>query len=364
MASGRPPPCPVTVLRGHKEAVNCVAFLSEDCLSSGALDGQVKVWDLTSRRAQASWDAHRGHSVLSVCSMSTRKSVVSCGRDGYVRIWDVTQLANNNSTDTALSSLQTGSRHFCNACGDSSQIDPDTVVTPSSEESDVLIWDLRTGKREAAIKGNEGRGMLSSLVLRSIAVGNEADINLGAHDADAGGGLVEYNAMLVAGYEDGSICCYDLRTLKALCDIKVHSEPVMALDMSPDGRRVSCGGASRQIVRCRFRQASATTASTSASPSPSTSTATTASLEQLETHELPVEGTACLRYRCDGRIFASAQWDGTIRIFDAKVKPLAVLRHHRQSACGVDFSPHGGLLATASKDATVAVWDVFADTVK
>ena len=373
MASARPLPCPVTVLRGHTEAVNCVGFLSTGHLGSGALDGQVKVWDLTSRRAQASWIAHSGQSVLSVCSMSIRKSVVTCGRDGYVRIWDTTQLGNNNSTETALTSLQTGSRHFCNACGDISQINPDTVVTPSSEESDVLVWDLRTGNREATIKGNEGRGMLSSLVMRSMVTGNDADIDHSAEHAGIGALPAVHNAMIVAGYEDGSICCYDTRTFKPLCDIKLHSEPVMALDMSPNGRRVACGGASRRIVRCKFRQAPAAPPTMTSvfqsllptdSPTAATPTSSTPSLEPLETYELPVEGTACLRYRCDGRIFASAQWDGTIRIFDAHLRPLAVLRHHRQSVCGVDFAPQGGLLATSSKDMTIAIWDVFADTVK
>ena len=75
-------------------------------------------------------------------------------------------------------------------------------------------------------------------------------------------------------------------------------------------------------------------------------------------------GTACLRYRHDNRILASACWDGTIRIFDGHLRPLAVLRHHRTNAYAVDFSPTGGLLATASKDTTIAIWDIFADTLK
>lgn len=246
-------------------------------------------------------------------------------------------------------------------------MDPNTVVTPSSAESDILVWDLRTGQRQATIKGNEGRGMLSSLVLQSIGVGNDIDVDHGTERTDAGEELAGHNAMIVAGYEDGSIYCYDMRTCKPLCDIKLHNEPVMALDVSPNGRRIVSGGASRRIVRCRLRQASATPTSVFQSlptPPPATASPATTTLELLEGYELPVEGTACLRYRCDGRIFASAQWDGTIRIFDAKVKPLAVLRHHRQGSCGVDFAPHGGLLATSSKDTTIAIWDVFADTVK
>ena len=81
-------------------------------------------------------------------------------------------------------------------------------------------------------------------------------------------------------------------------------------------------------------------------------------------HLLAPLGTACLRYRHDSRILASANWDGTIRIFDGHLRPLAVLRHHRTNAYAVDFSPVGGLLATASKDTTIAIWDIFADTIK
>lgn len=122
---------------------------------------------------------------------------------------------------------------------------------------------------------------------------------------------------------------------------------------------------------------------------------------------LAVIGTSCVRYRPDGRLLVSTHWDYTVRIYDQKrLKPLAILRHHRDSVYAVDFAEEDAhssvynstagdeiapgtetnviangeveegvysadvkskqfsrsVFATASKDCTIAVWDVFADS--
>ena len=54
-----------------------------------------------------------------------------------------------------------------------------------------------------------------------------------------------------------------------------------------------------------------------------------------KTVELPKEGIADVAVRLDGRIFATAGWDGKIRIFSyGKAKPLALL-HVRSICCPI-----------------------------
>jgi WD40 repeat protein len=60
----------------------------------------------------------------------------------------------------------------------------------------------------------------------------------------------------------------------------------------------------------------------------------------------------------DGKTFATANWDRTVRLWDAGGNQLATLRRHTDAVRSVAFSPDGQLLASGSWDRTVKIWDV------
>lgn len=90
----------------------------------------------------------------------------------------------------------------------------------------------------------------------------------------------------------------------------------------------------------------------------------TPSLNPTNAIELPSIGAGAIRFRHDGKLVASARWDHTIRIFEAKrLKPLAILRFHRGSVYTLEYIKYGalqGYFVSGSKDSTIAVWDVYA----
>ena len=60
----------------------------------------------------------------------------------------------------------------------------------------------------------------------------------------------------------------------------------------------------------------------------------------------------------DGQMLASASWDGTIRLWDPHTAQLkTLLIGHTETVNGIVFSPDGQTLASASHDTTIRLWD-------
>ncbi|GIH65215.1 nSTAND1 domain-containing NTPase [Microbispora siamensis] len=60
----------------------------------------------------------------------------------------------------------------------------------------------------------------------------------------------------------------------------------------------------------------------------------------------------------DGRLVASASSDRTVRLWDVRGNPIATLGDHPDHVRAVAFSPDGRLLATVTRSHTLTLWDV------
>ena len=66
----------------------------------------------------------------------------------------------------------------------------------------------------------------------------------------------------------------------------------------------------------------------------------------------------------DGRVVASASDDGTVKLWNAAAREtIATLEGHADSVRAVEFSPDGGTLASGSWDGTVKLWNVATNNV-
>ena len=355
-----PPPGPVFTLRGHGAGVTAARFApwtddsSEPMLLTAAADGELRIWSLRTRRPVARAAAHEHGAVLCVHGLPDGR-VLSHGRDGFIRLWD-----SANGLSAPLLQLPVESTAFCPcavAPGPAAASAPDEaqtaplVATASADSQSALLWDLRqrTPARRLAPPTSAAYGRVGMCM----------------HLRFAGAGT------LLAGWEDGSLCAYDLRSANSgsetapACSRKLHSEPVLAIDVDAACRAVVTGGADRAVRVVALRAADAGEGAASASAFG----ADVAELPIPVTNEASgAGGIASIRVRPDGKILASGGWDRRVRLWQwgggkrgAKHKPLAVLREHTGTVHAVDFSACSRWLASASEDKTVALWGLYRD---
>ncbi|KAG0000240.1 Guanine nucleotide binding protein (G protein), beta polypeptide 1-like [Entomortierella chlamydospora] len=154
---------------------------------------------------------------------------------------------------------------------------------------------------------------------------------------------------MLVGYEDGSVCLFQesaplpsaqgqkqKHKMQVLWTIKCHREPVLGLDVSSDLRfAVSCGS---DNVLAKYDLSNRVQG-----------------VPEVLKEALKSNGIADIKIRSDNKIIGLAGWDGRIRIFSAKaLKPLAVLKHHREGLYCLGFAQIRGLDQSANAEGATA----------
>ena len=354
------PPGPFAVLRSHAAPVGVIRFLnlgshsgsthSPATLVSGDQRGIVFLWDLASRRVAHRVDAHvheaTGHSttlstggVLAVDAAGGR--LLTQGRDGLVKVWDIaegrTQTSAGPSTSNSgkagsnaaaygplralqeRSSFNTFAATFCkfSVIAGAAGSGPTLIAAPAVNPSQLDVWDLRARTVAASFvppcgkAGSGGWGMCTACkLLRSV------------------GAMAGHRLFVAAVYEDGHLRIFDgLRPGSApAITAKLLDDVILSIAVNVGSTRgvVVGAGASASAFALDLK----------------TFRVRVARCFPLGGKVRDGAGEVVLR-EWDERIFATAGWDGRVRIFDwNRLRPLAILKHHEASVCSLAFSPH------------------------
>ena len=180
--------------------------------------GGICAWDATSGEFIAGLLAGNDESsVLSGAYLSDGRYIISVGRNGIIRKWDV--LTSSLVWERVTFEEQTDSR-----CMVSVVFSPDTKsVVFGDNQGSIEVWDVETGKRDdQPLEGHTG----SIYCLSFSSVGK----------------------YLASGSKDRTIIVWDMDKREAKTGaLRGHTEDVTAVDFSPNGNTIISGSLDKSI---------------------------------------------------------------------------------------------------------------------
>lgn len=355
---------------GHKGAVRALAFNGNGkTLASGGADRTVFLWDVLGPLEATTLKGHEG-TVRALAFAPDGQTLVSTGDDGTVRVWDVAK----------------GKERLVKKDHGSTEV-VGVTFSPSGERVATVgvdrvlwVWDARTGKGRgqslhahqdaltAVAFAPDGRTLATGSYDNSIRFwpgvtvpvrefqGHKATVTSAALSADgsrvlsAGGTLMsgvdpkqrklaEKADLLGLGHGgrwDNTVRLWDAATGKELLALRGHTDQVLTVAFSPNGREALSAGHDRTIRRWDL--------------------ASGKTLGTLTGHQKAIRAVA---FSPKGRFAVSGGDDGTVRLWDLNTgTQVRALKQHMKEVRTVAFSPDGRQIVSGDGDGVLLVWDV------
>ncbi len=254
-------------------------------------------------------------SILGVAFNSDGSVGAYAGSEGVIYLVDT-------STGESLSSIVTGSP--VNAVAFS---EDDALIAAAMSDMTIGLWQVADGAQRYRLSGHE------NIV---------TDVEFSA-DGET----------LASSSADSTVRLWNASTGQPLHVLQKHIDYVFKLSFSADGARLASSSAAIGIAETE-RTAEHNTIQVW----------DVASGENILT--IPPDGIGFVRdveFSPDGATIAATTWSGalggTARFYDAWTgEEQGRLYAHRDTIANLEFSPDGALLATASRDQSVKIWDI------
>jgi WD40 repeat protein/serine/threonine protein kinase len=330
------------VLRGHADVVQHLAFSSDGKqLATADLGGRVLVWDVGQRKLLH--DLAGGGGVLSVAFVPGGTKLLTGGRDGKLRLWELPRNASGRvlfQSEGELMTIAAAPDGRYAVAGDSAGevavigLDDASVITTlhpaqGASQSVALSSDgklLATAARDGLVKLHD----TSTWAARTTLEGHSKDVlDLEfSHDS----------SRLASASFDGAVKIWDVRDGKLVADLQGHESVVYAVSFSPDDRSLASVSYDKSLRLWNL-----------------------AGARREPIARGHADRATSVSFGPDGEMLASGGTDHTVRLWDvASGKQKRVLRGHSAEVWGVSVSPDGRHIVSGSSDNSVRLWN--ADT--
>jgi WD40 repeat protein len=226
---------------------------------SGSDDGAVRLWDIDTCKVIKKWTGHTG-AVGSVCWSRDDRRVLSGSADGTARQWDVE--TNPEPIEIILASINTRNDwvHAVVYSPDTTLIATGGLDDPyigNPAESSVNIWDAKTGKLVATLKGHthavrclawtkDGKTLISGSHDHSIRIWNttkwEQITVLDEHNRTVGAIAISPNDCILASVSyDKTARLWNLENGQPIGSPIQHAGSVYCVSFSGGGKRLATG---------------------------------------------------------------------------------------------------------------------------